>query len=161
MSPTFNRLNGLVWSLLAVTVVAPAGQSPMPDAEWPAYARTNASTRYSPLDQINKSTVGKLQIAWRQSATPTPVRQGRPAPPALPNYQNTPVMVGSLLYISTGYGTVAALDASTGNIVWFDAPAGDERPTAGARDLRARSRLLDRWKRRGEFLPSSGRRSWR
>src|SRR6185503_10251891 len=98
--------------------VALVGQSSsVADAEWPAYARTNASTRYSPLDQINRKTVSQLRIAWRQSATPMAVREGRPAPPPLPNYQNTPVMVGNLLYISTGYGTVAALDAATGNVV--------------------------------------------
>ena len=131
MPHPFQRLNWLASSLLVVTAVALAGNSPAIDAEWPAYARTNASTRYSPLDQINSSTVNQLRIAWRQSATPTAVRQGRPEPPALPNYQNTPVMVGNTLYISTGYGTVAALDAATGNVVWFDTvPPRKDRPQA-------------------------------
>ena len=29
-------------------------------------------------------------------------------------------MVGGLLYMSTGMGTVAALDAATGQVVWLD-----------------------------------------
>ncbi len=28
--------------------------------DWPAYSADKASTKYSPLDQINKDTVGKL-----------------------------------------------------------------------------------------------------
>ena len=38
--------------------------------EWRAYAADKHGSRYSPLDQINKSTVGKLRVAWRQSVMP-------------------------------------------------------------------------------------------
>src|SRR5262249_14839217 len=103
--------------------------------EWPAYGATNASHRYSPLDQINKDTVAKLRIAWRQSATPTELREGRPAPSAIPNYQNTPIMVGGLLYVSSGYGTVAALNPENGRVVWFDNPPpgpNGQRPRGSA-----------------------------
>ena len=50
------------------------------------------------------------------------------------NYQNTPLMVGGRLYMSTGYGTVAALDAATGAVLWFDVPprVEGEEPTRGA-----------------------------
>ena len=44
--------------------------------DWPAYGATNAGSKYSPLDQINKDTAKGLQIAWRQSALPA----GRPQP---------------------------------------------------------------------------------
>src|SRR5438094_48070 len=71
---------------------------------------------------INKATVSNLRIAWRQSATPGELRKGRPDPPTLPNYQNTPVMVDGVLYIGTGYGNIAALDGATGKVIWFDDP---------------------------------------
>ena len=32
--------------------------------QWVMPARDYASTRFSPLDQINASNVGKLQVAW-------------------------------------------------------------------------------------------------
>lgn len=79
--------------------------------EWPAYAADRGSTRYSPLDQINAKNVNRLQVAWRQSATPAEVKQGRTdvlPPPG--NYQHTPLMVGGLLYMSAGTGAVVALD---------------------------------------------------
>ena len=34
-------------------------------AEWKTYGADLASTRYSPLDQINKDNFSKLKIAWR------------------------------------------------------------------------------------------------
>ena len=40
--------------------------------------------------------------------------------------QNTPLMAKGLLYIMTGLGVVAALDATTGEVVWFDAPPAPE-----------------------------------
>ncbi len=47
--------------------------------EWRAYNGNYASTRYSPLDQINKDTVKNLKVVWRQSLTPDAVKEGREA----------------------------------------------------------------------------------
>ena len=92
------------------------------DYEWKGYAGSNASLKYSSLDQINRDTVDQLEIVWRQSATPLEIRQGNPDAPVPFNYQNTPLMIGRRLFMSTGYGTVAALDATTGEVLWFDVP---------------------------------------
>ncbi len=70
-----------------------------------------------------RDTVKNLKIAWRQSANPDALKQAMPnLRPAPTNYQNTPLMVGGLVYMSTGMGTVAALDAATGKVVWLDRP---------------------------------------
>ena len=45
---------------------APAG----PGAEWRTYGADLASTRYSPLDQINKDNFKDLEIAWRLNTNP-------------------------------------------------------------------------------------------
>ena len=42
--------------------------------DWPAYSGDKASTKYSSLDQIDKDSVKKLQIAWRQSAVPAELK---------------------------------------------------------------------------------------
>ena len=112
------QLIGLVVAL--VVSMMPRGAANT-HGEWPAYAADKASTKYSPLDQITRDNVKHLRIAWRQSATPIEVRQGRTNAPVPVNYEHTPLMVGGLLYMSTGYGTVAALDPTTGKVVWFDA----------------------------------------
>lgn len=116
----FALLAGVAIGLAALllTVVHPAAQSRT--ADWLGYANAGGS-RYSPLDQINASNVGKLQVAWRASMTPDEMRQrlGSTAPPAAMS-QNTPLKVGNLVYMSTGVGAVAAVDATTGRLAWFD-----------------------------------------
>ena len=110
------------WCLAIVPVL---GQT----VEWPSYAADVAGSKYSPLEQINQQTVGDLEIAWRQPVIPEAIRDGSTVrgPVAA---QNTPLMAGGLLYVSTGLGTVAALEPSTGDVVWNDAVpvfAGTER----------------------------------
>src|SRR5436190_2182127 len=84
-----------------------------------AWGADYAESRYAPLDQINADTLKYLHIAWRQSLTPDAVRAAVPAAgPAPINNQTTPIMVGGLVYYSTGVGGVAALDAETGRVVW-------------------------------------------
>ena len=115
---------------LAAAAFAATSSSP---GEWRTYAGTNASLRYSDLDQITRSNVASLRVAWRQSATPVEVQRGRPTPAALTNYQNTPLKVGDSLYVSTGYGTVAALNPVDGRVIWFDpgASAAGRPPSRG------------------------------
>ena len=105
-------LMSTVWLLSTSTVVAQRG-------EWRSYGADVASSKYSPLDQITGANAGDLQIVWRQSTIPQAVRQGSSVrAPAV--VQNTPLMAEGRLYVSTALGTVAALDAATGEVVWFD-----------------------------------------
>jgi quinoprotein glucose dehydrogenase len=106
---------------------APRGAGNEAAGEWPSYAATNAGTKYSPLDQINADTIDDVRIAWRQSAIPVAMREN-PYVRVPNNHQNTPLMVGGLLYISSGLGIAAALDATTGKVVWFDQPPGQPVP---------------------------------
>jgi len=115
------------FAALVLTLVLSLQKSPVgaadPVGEWRAYAADKAGTKYSPLDQINTSNVKNLRIVWQQSTIPYAVRRGNTLQPPVAS-QNTPLMVGGRLYISTGLGTVAALDATTGEVAWFDAPEG-------------------------------------
>jgi quinoprotein glucose dehydrogenase len=125
----------LVALLGAAAMLAPSGVRLVAQntagAEWRAYAGTNTSAKYSPLDQIDKNTVRNLRIAWRQSATPVEARRGANAP-APTNYQSTPLMAGGLLYMSAGNGTVVALNAATGKVAWSEAsPQPPGAPSRG------------------------------
>ena len=72
------------------TLGAPLGAS----GEWTHYGGNAASHKYSPLDQINKDTVGKLTIAWRWSSPDNAVVEANPL--ARPGgYADTPLMVGA------------------------------------------------------------------
>ena len=105
---------------------APVGaQSGAAAGEWRAYAADKAGSKYSPLDQITKHNAADLRIAWRQSTIPDAVRDGNTMRPPRSS-QNTPLMAGGLLYVSTGLGSIAALDAATGEVVWYDDQTGVE-----------------------------------
>ena len=82
----------LITALLASSVIAQnsasktggakkgAAKNGAAKGEWRYYGADGGSTKYSPLDQINKNTVRNLRIVWRQSATPVEARRGVNAP---------------------------------------------------------------------------------
>jgi quinoprotein glucose dehydrogenase len=92
------------------------GAAPAPAArtgEWRYYGADAGSTKYSPLDQINASNVGKLHIAWSWKA------QNFGRQPEF-NWEVTPLMVGGRLYLTAGTRRdVVALDAATGETLWM------------------------------------------
>src|SRR5262245_26343406 len=120
--PTMRRLKpapatvGLALGLAVLAAHTPAAAPPA--VEWRAYGGTNAGAKYSPLDQIDKTNVNRLKIAWRQSVMPAEVRRGRATVPLHTNYQATPIMVDGLLYVSTGDASVVAMNPATGAVVW-------------------------------------------
>ncbi len=103
--------------------------------EWRAYSADAAGTKYTPLDQITADNASDLRVVWRQSTIPDAIRQGSTVrAPAL--VQNTPLMADGRLYVSTALGTVAALDATTGEVVWFDPlPEGVTRRGSATRGV--------------------------
>ena len=126
-----NRCVGsLVLALVLSVLVIPQAAASQ-NGEWPAYGADKAGSKYSPLDQINKDTVHDLQIVWRQSTIPDAVRQGSTIRPSTQS-QNTPLMVDGLLYVSTGLGTVAALDPASGEVVWYDAAPEEGQRRGGS-----------------------------
>ena len=100
---------------------APAAPVP-PDTEWRAYGATELSTRYSPLDQINRDNVKNLQVAWSWRFD----NYGTPAETV--TTETTPLMVNGTLYFTAGARrTVVAANAATGETLWT------WRPDEGAR----------------------------
>src|SRR3954471_23630730 len=99
--------------LALVALLAPAVSiAQTKPGEWPAYHRDLASTRYSPLDQINRDNVSRLAIAWTWKADSTE------RPFEFKN-ENTPLMIGGVLYFTSGQRrSVVAVDAATGAEKW-------------------------------------------
>ena len=50
-------------ALVVLMAYGPAQPTPGPDTEWPMHGGVD-NIRYSPLAQINRDNVGKLQVAW-------------------------------------------------------------------------------------------------
>jgi quinoprotein glucose dehydrogenase len=86
--------------------------------EWPEHGGDAGFRRYSPLTQIDRSTVSKLQIAWRRAALTDELKAEDPGLRAGANFQSTPIMVGGKLYAQNAMGLVDAFDPATGKTVW-------------------------------------------
>ena len=103
---------GLVWLLGTAAASVGGVQTSEADGEWHYYGSDPASTRYAPLDQIDRSNVADLQIAWRWKA-----ENFGPRPEF--NYRTTPLMVNGMIYATAGTRrAVVAIDPATGETLW-------------------------------------------
>ncbi|MGY0799577.1 membrane-bound PQQ-dependent dehydrogenase, glucose/quinate/shikimate family [Lysobacter sp. A286] len=99
----------------AVTPVSPAEAQ----KEWRHWGNTTAGTHFAALDQINRDNVDQLEVAWTARTGDIPESTGSGA-----EDQNTPLQIGTDLFVCTAYGTVVALDVDTGEEKWrFDPQA--------------------------------------
>jgi quinoprotein glucose dehydrogenase len=90
-----------------------AAQHGAKNGEWRSYAAEPGSTKYSPLDQINRDNVKNLRIAWR-------FRTDNLGPRSDFNMQSTPIVIGDTMYVQAGIRrTVVALNAVTGEMLWM------------------------------------------
>ncbi|MEO8624943.1 MAG: pyrroloquinoline quinone-dependent dehydrogenase, partial [bacterium] len=107
--------------LLFVLVVASSAlnaQQPS-NGEWLAYGHDALGSRFSPLTQITRDNVSKLEVAWTYRTGEIGVKTKQPV-----KFEATPLMVDGTLYLSTPFGRVMALDPETGVARWtYDAHA--------------------------------------
>jgi len=88
------------------------------DGEWPAYGRDPGGARHSPLTQIDRDNVARLQNVWTYHTGDISNGQNHPSPTT---FQATPLYLFGTLYLSTGFNRVIALDPDTGAERWaFD-----------------------------------------
>jgi quinoprotein glucose dehydrogenase len=118
--------------LVGAATVSIRGQWAPKPGEWATYGGDLASTRYSPLDQINATNFNKLQLAFRfktDNLGPRPEFQ----------YQATPLMVGGRLFTTAGTRrAVVSLDATTGEMLWMYSMNEGKRGEAAPRQLSGR-----------------------
>jgi quinoprotein glucose dehydrogenase len=117
------------WAVLfaaaAMAAMPGLGQGAMaasPDQQWRSYGHDYGQTRHSPLAQITPANVGSLEQVWTFHMRP-PDAARRYAPS-----ENTPIVVDGIMYVSTPYGRVVALDARTGRERWAYAVPGNDQP---------------------------------
>ena len=102
--------------------------------------------RYSPLKEITPANVGQLQLAWvyhmKPAGAPTPAaprgtrrrhtgpgtRRAGAGPRRCRRFssgETTALVIKGVMYVSTPYGRVVALDPTTGKEKWvFPLPSG-------------------------------------
>ncbi|OBY89845.1 quinate dehydrogenase [Pseudomonas sp. AU11447] len=101
--------------------VAPTGKGPgltpvdpaHAQKDWAQYGNTEGGSRFAALDQINRSNVDKLQVAWTYHTGDVAISDGNGAEDQL-----TPLQVGDKVFICTPHNNLIALDADTGKELW-------------------------------------------
>ena len=126
------RRSGVLRTCILVTLVLASGLSDLTagthpkgkhseeSRDWPVYGGSPEYLHYSPLSQINRSNVKRLQVAWTYDTG----EQG--------GLQTSPLVVDGVLYGITPTQKIFAVDAATGKELWkFDSGIKGMQPDRG------------------------------
>jgi quinoprotein glucose dehydrogenase len=108
--------------LLSAASAGATAQVAIPDGDWRTIERDSAATRYSPLTEINRGNVARLQEAWNYA-----FRSFNTA---------VPLVIDGTMYFPAG-NRVVALDADTGEETWVYTipPVGEQARNASTRGV--------------------------
>jgi len=110
-------MRGLAGVLLLVFAAAGLADD---RSDWSAYGRTANEQRFSPLEQINTTTVKRLGLAWTQT-----LEHER-------GVETTPLVIDGVMYLTGAWSVVYAFDAARGTPLWTFDPAVDRKSAAKA-----------------------------
>src|SRR5687768_13697940 len=114
---------------LPVLYAFAAGPSPSDKTEWPTYGNDPGGMRYSPLKQINRGNVTRLERAWTYHHGELPVIKPGDRQPG---FESTPIVIDGTLYFSSPSNRIIALDAETGSERWvYDPQNGSSKRVYG------------------------------
>src|SRR5712692_8978510 len=106
------RIRQLFSALVVASIVALAACAPPREpaaADWTTYGRTDSEQRFSPLKQIDEQSVSRLGLAWAFDLG------------TLRGVEATPLVKDGVMYATSAWSLVYALDARTGRLLWtFD-----------------------------------------
>ena len=168
-----------VWMLIVAlsgSLVLGQGRETSRQVEWLYYGGDQGGTQVLAADRHQRRQRQRLQIAWQWKHWETPLDEYKTIPGF---FESTPLMIDGVLYVTTPYNSIAALDAETGKELWrFDGEAyklgqvlsgsgWKLRGTAFWRDgdklrifLNSRHRLFALDAKTGKPVPSFGNDGW-
>ncbi|HEX4747946.1 MAG TPA: pyrroloquinoline quinone-dependent dehydrogenase [Bryobacteraceae bacterium] len=122
------KIRRYLLGLFVCSLLVQAASNRTQPQEWPWYGGDAGGNRYSQLTDINRANVKDLKLAWEWKVGEKPIPERSITPG---NFEATPLMIDGVLYISTPYNRVAALDAGTGRQLWiYDPKAYEEQGQA-------------------------------
>ncbi|HYM24894.1 MAG TPA: pyrroloquinoline quinone-dependent dehydrogenase [Vicinamibacterales bacterium] len=112
-------------SAAAVLVfVTAVGFAPAVEVDWPVYGGDQGGSKFSSLTDVDTQNVSALSVAWEWAAHEQALPEFGTRPGV---FEATPVMVDNVLYFSTPYNRVVALNADSGAELWtFDPKAYED-----------------------------------
>jgi quinoprotein glucose dehydrogenase len=108
--------------LASINLAFDAHAQVRPETDWPAYGNDPGGMRHSALSQINRDNVAKLRVAWVfHTGDISDGHDGRKRS----SFESTPIFVDGILYLTTPFNRVIALDPVTGKQLWSYDPKID------------------------------------
>jgi alcohol dehydrogenase (cytochrome c) len=90
--------------------------------DWPMWRRDFSETGYSPLDDITKTNVSKLHLAWSLALTPG-------------TNELTPLAYQGVIFVNSN-GVIQAIEGATGDLLWqFSRPSKRGDPVTQPRGM--------------------------
>lgn len=115
----------LMTSIPGVVAAGDSGSAPPSkasrDADWPVYLGNKERSLYSTLQQIHRTNVAQLKVAWTYDTG----EKGE--------YQANNLIIRGVLYTATPSRRIIALEAATGRELWIWNPSSEKPGSAGAR----------------------------
>ncbi|HXW17841.1 MAG TPA: PQQ-dependent dehydrogenase, methanol/ethanol family [Candidatus Acidoferrales bacterium] len=113
-------------------------------ANWLTHGRTYTEQRFSPLKEINDANVSQLGLAWHFDLD---THRGQEA---------TPIVVDGVMYFTSAWSKVFAVDAATGKLLWsYDPKVPPEWAVNACCDVVNRGAAV--WKGKVIFATLDGR----
>jgi len=130
---------GILVGLAGALAQSNKSQAPDLSKEWPTYGHDPGGMRFSPLTEIKPANVERLKVAWVYHMRPegyvAPARggggggfseeggaagggRGRGGGTGFAPSENTPLVIDGIMYMSTPYARVVAIDPTTGKELW-------------------------------------------
>ena len=100
---TLFMFGGITWAQLTPERLLKSDAEPQ---NWTTYSGSYKGWRYSLLDQVNRTNVDQLKVAWVYQM------------PVTERIETTPLVVDGVMYLSEPPSNVVALDAATGRPYW-------------------------------------------
>jgi quinoprotein glucose dehydrogenase len=111
----------LAFACSASSITSCWGQT-IADTNWPYYGGDAGGMRYSPLSQIKPENVSKLKIAWVfHTGDVSDGKHGKQRT----GFETTPILIDGMLFFTTGFNRVIAVNPETGKLLWAYDPKID------------------------------------
>lgn len=118
-------LRNVRWLILLLLFCLPrwAQGQEQRESDWPNYGNDPGGMRHSSLTQINRQNVANLKVAWvYHTGDISDGRDGRKRSA----FETTPLLVDGMLFLTTPFNRVIALEPATGKAIWSYDPKIDQ-----------------------------------
>jgi quinoprotein glucose dehydrogenase len=101
-----------------------------PPVDWAFWGGDPGSAHYSKLADINTGNVAKMRQAWTWKTGETELKEYGTRPGM---FENTPIVIDNVMYVTSPYNKVVALDPEKGTVLWSYDPKSyvDGQPPNG------------------------------